>query len=93
MWQIFIGLNSANIALLPKEGVEDISDFRPINPIHGIAKIVTKMLSIRLGMLMNELVSNAQSDFIKKTSIHDNFLYVKNLAKSIHKNKSQALLF
>jgi hypothetical protein len=58
---------------LPKEGVEDIYDFRPINLIHGIAKIVTKMLSIRLGMLMNELVSNAQSDFIKKRSIHTTF--------------------
>jgi hypothetical protein len=31
------------------------------------------MLSIRLGMLMNELVSNAQSDFIKNRSIHTTF--------------------
>jgi hypothetical protein len=42
---------------------------------------------------MDELVSNAQSAFIKKRSIHDNFLYVKNLATRFHKNKTPALLF
>ncbi|XP_071681453.1 secreted RxLR effector protein 78-like [Lolium perenne] len=35
----------------------------------------------------------AQSAFIKKGSIHDNFLYVKNLATRFHKNKTPALLF
>jgi retron-type reverse transcriptase len=42
---------------------------------------------------MNELVSNAQSTFIIKRSIHDNFLYVKNLATRFQKNKTPALLF
>jgi hypothetical protein len=78
--------------LSKKHGVEDISDFRLISLIHGIAKIVTKILSIRLGPHINDLVSNAQSAFIKKRGIHDNFLYVKNLVKRLHKNKSPALL-
>jgi hypothetical protein len=35
-------LNKANIILLPKkEGVESISNFRPISLIHTIAKIIT----------------------------------------------------
>jgi hypothetical protein len=42
---------------------------------------------------MDDLVSNAQSAFIKKRSIHDNFLYVKNLAMRFHKNKTPTLLF
>jgi retron-type reverse transcriptase len=42
---------------------------------------------------MDELVSNAQSAFIKKRSIHDNFLYVKNLATRYHRNKTPTLLF
>jgi hypothetical protein len=41
---------------------------------------------------MNELVSNAQSAFIKKRSIHDNFLYVKNLATRFNKDKTPVLL-
>jgi mannosylglycoprotein endo-beta-mannosidase len=90
----FHWLNSANIVLLPKkEGAEQITDFRPISLIHAIAKIISKMLALRLAPLMDELVSNAQSAFIKKRSIHDNFLYVKNLATRFHKNKIPALLF
>lgn len=90
----FHWLNSANIALLPKkDGAEAISDFRPISLIHAIAKIIAKMLALRLGPLMDDLVSNAQSAFIKRRSIHDNFLYVKNLATRLHKNKTAALLF
>jgi exonuclease III len=87
-------LNSANIALLPKkEGAEEVSDFRPISLIHAIAKLIAKMMAARLAPHMNKLVSNAQSAFIKKRSIHDNFLYVKNLARKLHKSKKATLLF
>lgn len=83
----FHWLNSANIILLlKKEGAEEIVDYRPISLIHAIVKIIAKMLFIRLGPYMDSLVSNAQSAFIKKRSIHDNFLYVKNLATRLHNN-------
>jgi hypothetical protein len=90
----FHWLNSDNIVLLPKkDGAEEVADYRPISLIHGVAKILAKMLAIRLGPFMDDLVSNAQSAFIKKRSIHDNFLYVKNLATRLHKNNTVALLF
>lgn len=42
-------VNSANIALIPKkEGAESIKDFSPISLIHAIAKIISKILAIRL---------------------------------------------
>jgi mannosylglycoprotein endo-beta-mannosidase len=92
--QNFWWLNSANIALLPKkEGAEEVSDYRPISLIHAIAKIIAKMLALRLAPCMNDLVSMSQSAFIKKRSIHDNFLYVKNLATRFNKSKTPALLF
>jgi hypothetical protein len=54
-------LNSSNIALLPKkDGAEEVGDFRPISLIHAIAKIISKMLALRLSPFMNDLVSNAQ---------------------------------
>ena len=69
-------LNSANIALIPKkDGTEDISDFTPISLIHAVAKIIAKMMATRLAPHMSALVSNTQSAFIKKRSIHDNFMY------------------
>ena len=75
-------LNSANIVLLPKkDGAEEVTDFRPISLIHAIAKLISKMMASRLAPHMSQLVSNAQSAFIKTRSIHDNFLYVKYLAR------------
>jgi hypothetical protein len=53
----FHWLNSTNIALLPKkDGTEDVSDFRPISHIHAIAKIIAKMLALRLAPFMDELI-------------------------------------
>jgi len=70
-------LNSANIVLLPKkDGAEGIGDYIPISLIHAIAKIIGKLLPVRLGPHMDKLISKAQSAFIKKRSIHDNFMYV-----------------
>jgi hypothetical protein len=80
-------LNSANIALIPKkEGAEEITDFRPISLIHAIAKLISKMLATRLAPYMNMLVSNAQSAFIKKRSIHDK-------ERSIHDKETTSCMF
>lgn len=87
-------LNSANIALIPKKDeAECISDFRPISLIHAIAKIIAKVMASRLAPHMQNLVSNTQSAFIKKRSIHDNFTYVRSLARKFHRNKTPTLLF
>ena len=87
-------LNTANVVLLPKkEGAEDISDYRPISLIHAIEKIIAKILAIRLAPHMHKLISNAQSAFIKTRSIHDNFMYVRNLARRLHMRKTPSLLF
>jgi hypothetical protein len=42
---------------------------------------------------MNRLVSNAQSAFIKGRAIHDNFMYVRNLARRFHTSRTPTLLF
>lgn len=86
-------LNSANVVLVPKkEGAEGIGDFRPISLIHGIGKLISKVLALRLQPHMGSLISQAQSAFIKKRSIHDNFMYVRNLARKFHQTRTPALL-
>ena len=91
--QNFHVLNMASIALLPKkEGADCISDFRPISLIHIVPKIIAKAMALRLRPKMNEIVSASQSAFIKSRSIHDNFMYVKNVVRHLHKNKTPALL-
>jgi len=53
--------------LIPKkDGADSVSDFRPISLIHSFAKIIAKVLAMRLAPHMNSLVSKSQSAFIKK---------------------------
>lgn len=85
-------LNTASIILLPKkDSACTISDFRPISLIHGIAKIVAKILSLRLAPKMNELISNCQSAFIKTRFLQDNFILVQNMVRRFHKTKTPML--
>jgi hypothetical protein len=86
-------LNSASISLPPKKDVADtVKDFRPISLIHSFAKIVSKVLALRLQPIIDGLISTSQSAFIKKRCIQDNFLYIRNLARAYHHTKTPALL-
>ncbi|WVZ75403.1 hypothetical protein U9M48_023456 [Paspalum notatum var. saurae] len=86
-------LNRANIVLLPKnDGSDSIANYMPISLIHSIAKLFTKLLSLRLAPSMRDIISKNQSAFIKGRSIHDNFLYVRNMARRFHRNKTPMLL-
>lgn len=51
-------INTSNIVLIPKkEGADKVSHYRPISLIHGIAKINSKVLALRLTPYMHSLVS------------------------------------
>jgi len=86
-------LNKATIILIPKkEGADTVHDFRPISLIHAFAKIITKVLALRLAPFMNRLTSQCQSAFIKGRNIHDNFMFVRNLTRRLHRSRSPTLL-
>ena len=86
-------LNSANIILIPKkDGADNISNYRPISLIHSVAKLIAKILALRLAPAMKEIISNSQSAFIRGRSIHDNFQYVRSVARRVHRNRTPMLL-
>jgi hypothetical protein len=68
-----------------------MGDYRPISLIHNLSKIWSKLLANRLAPFLPDLVSNCQSAFVKKRSIHDNFLYIQNLIKELHSKKTPGL--
>ncbi|WVZ49929.1 hypothetical protein U9M48_001244 [Paspalum notatum var. saurae] len=68
-----------------------VADYRPISLIHSFAKIISKVLALRLAPIMNSLVFPNQSAFIKGRSIHDSFLSVRNTVRRLHRNKTPAL--
>jgi len=61
------------VHLKKKEHLEEIRDYRPISLIHSFGKLIMKCLVHRLNVVLNRLVQQNQSAFIKGRSIHDNF--------------------
>lgn len=89
----FHRLNSALIILLPKwPDASAPTDYRPITMIHSVAKMVSKILAMRLAPRMNELVSTDQNAFIRGRSIHDNYKYVQRTAVLYRKRKVPRIL-
>jgi hypothetical protein len=83
-------LNTAHVVLLPKKNdAKEVRDFRPISLIHSTAKLISKLLAIRLSGELNSMVSRAQSAFIR--SIQDNFIYTQNLIKTLHRSKQPGI--
>lgn len=78
-------LNEAFVTLLPKRAdAATLGDYRPISLIHLMAKLVAKVLSLRLAPRLNELVSSSQSAFISGRCIHDNFMLVQQTVRHLH---------
>ncbi|WVZ96660.1 hypothetical protein U9M48_042270 [Paspalum notatum var. saurae] len=86
-------LNTANVVLLPKhDSAECLASYRPISLIHSVAKLFTKLISLRLAPSMRNIISKSQTAFIKGRSIHDNFLFVRNMARKYHRNGTPMLM-
>ena len=86
-------LNSSTLVLIPKiNGANQPKDFRPISLLHSFSKLFAKILAARLQPHMNSLIQQCQNAFIRGRSIHDNFVYVQSLAKSLKQKKIPAVL-
>ena len=83
-------LNAAHVVLISKSAeARKITDYRPISLTSSVAKILSKLLSNRLAGCLHQLISRNQSAFIRRRSIHDNFLYTQNLIKELHAAKGR----
>jgi hypothetical protein len=89
----FHKLNNALIVLLPKwNGANSPQEFRPITMIHSFAKLISKILDLRLAPRLKDLIDRNQNAFIQKRLIHDNFKYVQRAAVLIRKKKIPMML-
>ena len=73
----FRQINEAMVTLLPKKSeAMQMGDFRPISLIHSVAKLIAKVLSMRLAGVIDQLISPAQSAIQKRKGIHDSYMHV-----------------
>jgi hypothetical protein len=79
------------VLISKKENPIKVSDYRPISLSHSFAKIITKLLANRLAPELEHLISVNQTAFIKKSCIHDNFVYVQQVIKDLHRRKIPSL--
>lgn len=78
-------LNSAVIILLPKkEAPALLKDYQPISLIHSFSNLATKLMATRLAGRMGDLIPYTQSAFIRGRSIHENFMFVRGMARRFH---------
>lgn len=60
------GVNATHkVIVSKKEESRDFSDFKSISLLGSLYKIISKVLSLRLRNVMDEVVSNSQCAFIK----------------------------
>lgn len=57
--------------------------------IHSFAKLISKILALRLAPRMDELVDRNQNAFIRTRSIHDNYKYIQRASVLIRKRSHQ----
>ncbi|KAJ9557688.1 hypothetical protein OSB04_012302 [Centaurea solstitialis] len=77
---IYPGSNSSFITFVPK--VNDplsLSDYRPINLIGCISKVISKVLEERLKQVMDTIISTSQTAFLKGRSILNGPLIVNEI--------------
>jgi hypothetical protein len=53
---------------------------------------VTKILSNRLAPLLPSLISANQSAFTRGRNIHDNYIFVQQMVRALHKKEAHVLL-
>jgi hypothetical protein len=87
-------LNFAMITLIPKEeDARSMKKFRPISLLNYSFKIFTKAVTNRYAKIMNRLISQCQSAFIRGRFILESVVTAHEVIHEIHSKKEQGLVF
>jgi mannosylglycoprotein endo-beta-mannosidase len=87
------GINSSFMTLIPKtKGLSRFSHFFLISLIHGLYKMLAKLLSTRLRSVLLDVISVNQSAFIAGRQILDGFMIAKEVVHGIRNKKGRNFL-
>ena len=82
------------MALIPKKShPQSLNDYRPISLIGCMYKVIAKLLSNRLRSVMDELIDERQSAFIKGRHILHGILILNEVVEEAMRSKKPAMIF
>jgi len=88
------GINSTFIALIPKvESSQKLNEFQPISLVGSMYKILVKVLANRLKMVIESVISETQTTFVKDRQILDGVLIANEVVDETRKLKKELMLF
>jgi hypothetical protein len=88
------GMCSYFLTLIPKvSSPQSLGDFRPISLLGCLYKLVAKVLAARLAKVMDDVISNTQSAFIKGRQLVDGVVVVNEVIDFAKKSKKECLIF
>ena len=88
------GINSTFNALIPKiDSPQFLNDFRPIPLVGSLYKILAKVLANRLRQVIDSVMSDVQSAFVKNRQILDGILIANEVVDEARMLKKELLMF
>ncbi|GKV10561.1 hypothetical protein SLEP1_g21905 [Rubroshorea leprosula] len=88
------GLNESFIVLIPKkENPLELEDFRPISLIGAMYKILTKILANRLSRVMQEIIGEQQTAFVKGRQLMDGVVVANEVIDEVRRKRKSSFVF
>jgi hypothetical protein len=70
----------------------EVKDYHPISLVHSFSKLFSKVMANRLWRRLGDVVSTNQSAFVRGSSLHDNFILVRQVARKINQLRQPGVL-
>lgn len=85
--------NNSHIALIPKkDNPSTVDDYRPISLLNYSLKAITKLLSVRLQVVLPTLIHDNQYGFIKGRTIQDCIAWAFQFLHMCHQSKKKVVI-